>query len=460
MRCEHCELDLPDEDFSYSDIMICKDCSAKKCEVCEKIVDRRQMINDKFACDICYGNISKSRNDQRITLLNSTPASQEIKSTKEIDEFDNFGREALSSALYLKNYDILGVSANATLGEIRDKCKELLKTWHPELHKDDAEKYSLAVKKVAEFKGAYESIVAEVEKPYMALELKYGASQKEVMQSYENLKSIYDPNNFDDNIQLKEKVSCKRNEITKAFEDLMMLFQVNPRTQNSAMRQQPIATPTQSNPLQPGSNSTSKNTTPLNIYPSQTPPIIPMKEPARSAKQYAKAWPRFFARTFDLWWESLLVGFATAVSLALINPNFADWINKPGSEALFGMLILPIVLFFDAVMYSLVGNTPGKMLLGLKVTSIGGIPLEFGEYFSRNMSVWFSGLALGFPLISLFTMANQHKRLGKGEPASYDYGPNYKVQAKPLGGFQITAFVILFIFLFFVMGILKSIGYS
>lgn len=188
---------------------------------------------------------------------------------------------------------------------------------------------------------------------------------------------------------------------------------------------------------------------------------IPPPLPQRNQLEFmdyplAKAWPRFFARTFDMWWESLLIGYVTGYVLALSNQDFVLWVQKPGSEFLLGMVILPVSLFFDAGLYSLAGNTPGKMLLGLKVTNLRGRSLEFVEYLMRNMSVWLSGLALGFPLINLFTMSNQHKRLGKGEQASYDDGPGYRVHVKPIGGLRLAGFSLLFFCLLVVMGALKK----
>jgi len=186
------------------------------------------------------------------------------------------------------------------------------------------------------------------------------------------------------------------------------------------------------------------------------PPLPQRKELEATDYPLAKAWPRFFARTFDMWWEALLIGYVAGYVLALSNPDFILWIKNPGSEFIFGMLLVPIFLFFDAALYSIAGNTPGKMLLGLKVTTLSGRTLEFIEYLMRNMSVWLSGLALGFPLVYLFTMYNQHKRLGRGEQASYDDGPGYRVHAKPLGGLRIAVFSLLFFCIFIVMSVLKT----
>ena len=65
------------------------------------------------------------------------------------------------------------------------------------------------------------------------------------------------------------------------------------------------------------------------------------------------------------------------------------------------------------MLYQVVGNTLGKVLLGLKV-GVGtpdGQSLSLSQYLNRHLSMWASGLALGFLLINQFTMANESVRL-------------------------------------------------
>jgi len=184
----------------------------------------------------------------------------------------------------------------------------------------------------------------------------------------------------------------------------------------------------------------------LDSLKESIPPPLPQKiKPDITDYPLATAWPRFFARTFDLWCEAILVGYVVGYVLALSSDEFIYWLKRPGSEFIFGLIIIPISLFFDAALYSFTGNTPGKMLLGLKVTTLHGRALEFVEYLIRNLLMWLSGLALGLPIINLITMSKQHKRLGRGEQATYDEGLDYRVRAKPIGGIRITGFSVLYI---------------
>ncbi|WP_076789654.1 RDD family protein [Chlorobium sp. KB01] len=186
------------------------------------------------------------------------------------------------------------------------------------------------------------------------------------------------------------------------------------------------------------------------------PPLPPKVSTDPLTFPMATRWPRFFARIFDMWWETLLVTFVLGAVLGRYSAGFVEWINGPGASQLFGILCLPFSLILDAAIYRLIGNTPGKALLGLKVGLLDASPLSFGQYLSRNMTIWVKGLAFGFPLINLFTMAHQSGRLGKGQQASYDESTGYRVRAKPIGWMRKSSFGVAFLGLFVVMAVLNS----
>lgn len=190
------------------------------------------------------------------------------------------------------------------------------------------------------------------------------------------------------------------------------------------------------------------------------PPLPPKTNPDPLSYPLATPWPRFFARIFDVWWETLLVSLILGAVLGRYSAGFVEWINGPGASQLFGILCLPIALTLDALLYRVVGNTPGKALLGLKVGTLDGKPLSLAQYLSRNFSMWVSGLALGFPFFNLFTMANQSRKLGKGGQASYDAPTGFRVRSKPSGWVSKAVFGFAFAGLVVVMGVLTSMEQS
>lgn len=183
----------------------------------------------------------------------------------------------------------------------------------------------------------------------------------------------------------------------------------------------------------------------LTVQKSVPPPI-----PTNSKS--AGSFPRFFARMFDTWWETILIGFLLSAILGEYSSAFDVWILSNSYAGLvFGILCLPLALVLDAVVYNIAGNTPGKALLGVQVRHANGERLELDRYVSRNFSMWWYGLAAGVPFINLITMSNQGDRLNKGELASYDEAAGYVVTARPTGLAKKAAFGAAFFCLFMII---------
>lgn len=155
---------------------------------------------------------------------------------------------------------------------------------------------------------------------------------------------------------------------------------------------------------------------------------VPPELPKLSAREHlialplAGPWRRFFARLVDLWIIALPTAFLVALALSSISQTFGFWIQRPGSEYAFGWLLMPLLLLAEAAIYAIFGNTAGKSLLGISVTTVGAQRPTAAQYLHRQLGVYWFGLGTGFPLVSLFTMARQHGRLKSGGHARYDEG--------------------------------------
>lgn len=188
------------------------------------------------------------------------------------------------------------------------------------------------------------------------------------------------------------------------------------------------------------------------------PPIPQLPESERLiAMPLASRWPRFFARIFDLWWEGLLLATLTGLVLGRYSAGFVEWIYKPGSSQLLGILLIPFSMVLDAGVYALFGNTPGKSLLGVRVTTLRGQRLNFAQYLARNFAVWGSGLGLGVPFVTLITMARQSGRLGRGQQASYDESSGARVHGQSLSFLRRVFFGFAFCSLFVLMAALNAL---
>jgi uncharacterized RDD family membrane protein YckC len=204
--------------------------------------------------------------------------------------------------------------------------------------------------------------------------------------------------------------------------------------------------------------------TPLNLVPeldglrAMVPPPIPRQDKAKLALDYpvAGAWRRFWARLFDVWWESMLVGWCSAYVLGRYSAGFLHWITVPGSDQLFALLVMPFAFLLDALVYAVFGNTPGKALLCVVVADAGGERLSFARYLGRNAAVWVRGFAFGIPLINLFAFYRQSGRLRKSGQAAYDVDSDVYVRAGKAGLWRGSLFVLCALALILTMGALRS----
>ncbi|WP_408601615.1 GYF domain-containing protein [Pseudomonas sp. PLMAX] len=188
------------------------------------------------------------------------------------------------------------------------------------------------------------------------------------------------------------------------------------------------------------------------------PPPFPSKQAVNDLDYpMTNRWARFFARIFDVWWETLLVVMVSAFFLSRYSAPFVGWINSTGASQMYGIICMPFALILDAILYRVLGNTPGKALLGIKVRTVDGKRLGFMDYFVRNLFVWVKGFALGLPLINLVTMSVQSSRLGKGQEASYDEASGYTVRSKSPNWIRKIAFGLAFICLFGFMAALNQV---
>jgi hypothetical protein len=136
----------------------------------------------------------------------------------------------------------------------------------------------------------------------------------------------------------------------------------------------------------------------------------------------AAAWPRYWARMLDL----LIGAAAGGLVLAVVAPQFfsAKVFTEPAGEIWLNMIFVPIALVLDAVCGAAFGNTPGKAIAGLRVRTLRNERPALGDLITRNLRLYFSGLAMGFPLITLFTLVKSYNTVKDNEIVSWDLQSN------------------------------------
>jgi uncharacterized RDD family membrane protein YckC len=114
--------------------------------------------------------------------------------------------------------------------------------------------------------------------------------------------------------------------------------------------------------------------------------------------------------------------FLVAVMTGAIRPSLIGHLNATvGAKWVVLLLLFPIALVLDAGVYRALGNTPGKAIAGIKALAQDGRRmLSAPAYLGRNFAVYFFGLGLGLPLVSLFTLIYGYRRAAAGEVSTWD----------------------------------------
>jgi uncharacterized RDD family membrane protein YckC len=121
-------------------------------------------------------------------------------------------------------------------------------------------------------------------------------------------------------------------------------------------------------------------------------------------------WTRLLARLVD---GTLLLALVLAVALAF--PAILD----AGLFRLYAGILVAWILLEAAALGAL-GTTPGKLLLGLRVTDRHGTRPGFGTSLARSALVQVFGCGLGIPIIALFQLIVAYREVASGEPTYWD----------------------------------------
>lgn len=161
-----------------------------------------------------------------------------------------------------------------------------------------------------------------------------------------------------------------------------------------------------------------------------------------------RPWVRYWARMFDIYLTALVFGIALGIFL----PRALD---VPGSNILFGLAILLIWVFVESLLLSSVGVTPGKWLLKTRLVPPLGEKASFGAALSRSVKVWWRGLGIGLPIISIVTLVIARSDLKESGSTTWDKDTGFVVTHGRIG-FLRTAVVVVAFGLFLALVIVGS----
>ncbi|MFZ2187797.1 MAG: RDD family protein [Candidatus Moraniibacteriota bacterium] len=156
-----------------------------------------------------------------------------------------------------------------------------------------------------------------------------------------------------------------------------------------------------------------------------------------------RPWIRYWARSLDVIVFSLIFG----VFLGIFIPSLLET-----SDTFLTLLILFVWIFAEAALLNTWGTTPGKWLLRVNLKSPEGSKLEFSKALNRSFAVWFRGLGLGIPIVSLFTLSSAYSYLNKEGATTWDKDGHFTVTHEKIGFIRATvAIIIVIIFLLLII---------
>lgn len=122
---------------------------------------------------------------------------------------------------------------------------------------------------------------------------------------------------------------------------------------------------------------------------------------------------RFIARMFDL--SIFTLFFVTFISI--FSPGLIISFPK---ISLF-ILNLTLWIFFEPIILTIFGNTPGKALLNTKIRTVNGEFINFFTALKRSIFVNFAGMGFGIPIINFITFLFSYFDLRGNGISTWDY---------------------------------------
>lgn len=159
--------------------------------------------------------------------------------------------------------------------------------------------------------------------------------------------------------------------------------------------------------------------------PTPAPPAVDQSKSFLGGHYHP--WRRYFARLIDYG----IFGFGLGVFATAVLPDFASYSETAGSGfwlSISCLLALATVPIEALLISSKACTTPGKWLLGIRVVAADGQPLPFNRSFARAFTIWFQGVAIGLPVLPLFTMFFSYRQLTRTGATAWDESTDAKVK--------------------------------
>jgi uncharacterized RDD family membrane protein YckC len=131
-------------------------------------------------------------------------------------------------------------------------------------------------------------------------------------------------------------------------------------------------------------------------------------------------WRRFFARMIDMY-IFVLIFF---LFLGIVFPELFATTQTPTTtrenDYLYSLFGTAAYTVYEAICLNVFGITFGKFLYGIQIKAKEDDGIAFSIALKRALAVWFRGLGLGIPFVTLITLFVAYRTLLKDRQTSWD----------------------------------------
>jgi uncharacterized RDD family membrane protein YckC len=183
-------------------------------------------------------------------------------------------------------------------------------------------------------------------------------------------------------------------------------------------------------PVPPGSTAPARRTRRI-LDDDEMPEPGRLRDHAGGDAPQVRPWVRFWARGLD---NSLLVLAAVLVFSTL----------GPFNLMSFAALCIGALFAYPFQLW-IFGTTIGKAIFGISVETPEGMRPSYAQASARELGVYLKGLALGVPLVSLFTLIASYKRLTSDGTTSWDRAGGLVVRHQRVGVLRWGAWLVVYV---------------
>jgi uncharacterized RDD family membrane protein YckC len=170
--------------------------------------------------------------------------------------------------------------------------------------------------------------------------------------------------------------------------------------------------------------------------------VVASEEPT---SKLAKPWARFWARVFDLHLLSYVVGFVSGLLWPALYAPDSFLMQLPTVAT--GIILLPFIMVADALVLALFGTTLGKLIAGIRVEPLKGKRISVGAALMRNAELYVKGLALGMPIVCLFTYTQGYNTVSDRQRPSWDKRTSVRVVDRGSNTFRVVVIGVMAVLL-------------